>query len=603
VQALLAAFDTGQIQTYQGPTTGPAGVFGLRRLSILDLSSRGRQPMSNQDGMLWITYNGEVYNYRELRDELRGRGYIFRSDTDTEAILHGYEEWGDGVVGRLRGMFAFGILDLRAPEDGLHPAPRFFAARDRFGMKPFYYAEIPGGLLFASELKGLLASGLVSPEVDAAALPLFLVWGSIPAPKTFYRGIRALPPGHFLHLRKGELTVERYWNLADCYAPERRRRVSVAQAILETRAALMDSIKAHLVSDVPVGAFLSGGIDSSAIVALMREAGQSKIKTVSVVFPEAEYNESQYARLVAQRYETEHVEVTVSSDDLLGEWDRIFAAMDQPTVDGVNTYFVAKATHEAGLKVALSGLGGDELFGGYGSFRDLPRLYQVNRWLGESRWARQAVSCAMALCFPQRRAKLSHVLNTPNTLRSLYLAYRGVFMPGELDRLLPQGIPPTDFCAHLPEPNGAATVWDTVSLLETGAYMASQLLRDTDVFSMAHSLETRIPFVDDRLLESVLALPRNGPTGKSPKALLSAALGDRLPEAVVNRPKMGFAFPFDQWLRKGARKRVEELLHSGTTFPEHVVTELWGRFLSRRLHWSRVWALAVWTAQSQAVSS
>ncbi len=599
LRCLLASFDPAHIRTYPSPSAGPAAVLGFRRLAILDLTPRGRQPMSNRDGTVWITYNGEVYNYRDLRLDLEQIGYTFQSDTDTEVILQGYQEWGKDVLTRLRGMFAFGIVDLRAPRNTSGSGPRFFAARDRFGMKPFYYAETPVGLLFASELKGLMASELLPMEPHPEALPLFLAWGSIPAPNTFYRAVHSLPIGYWLELTRWGLSSRRYWNLADCYASERRRHVSPNQVIEETRAALVDSVKAHLVSDVPVGAFLSGGIDSSAVVALMREAGQSRIKTVSVVFPDTEYDESRYARLVAERFETEHVEVPVTSRDLLNQWDRIFAAMDQPTVDGVNTYFVAKATHEAGLKVALSGLGGDELFRGYPSFRDIPRLHRVSKWLGPSRLARRAILAPLALCYPQQRAKFGQLLGGPNSLENVYLSYRGMFMPEELERLLSHPAEPLDnFCAHLPETNGVESSWDRVSILETDGYMANQLLRDTDAFSMTHSLETRVPFVDHRLLESVATLPRELWIKGRPKALLIDALRGCLPDVVLHRPKMGFTFPFRQWLQGEARQKVESFLQRGNSFPKAAVADLWDRFLVGRAHWSRVWALVVWNVYS-----
>ncbi|RLB08764.1 MAG: asparagine synthase (glutamine-hydrolyzing), partial [Deltaproteobacteria bacterium] len=309
-----------------------------RRLSIIDLSEAAHQPMCNEDGTIWITYNGEIYNYREIREVLILKGHKFKSNSDTEVIIHGYEEWGiEGLLKKLRGMFAFAIHDSRLT---IHDS-RLVIARDRLGIKPLYYSYNNSTFLFASEIKAILASRLVSKEIDPQAVVLFLLYGSISPPKTIYKEISALEPGYFLIISKKGLKKYRYYNLKDAFLDKSLANISEGEAIERVHSCLINTIKCHLVSDVPVGAFLSGGIDSTAIVALMREVENKPIKTVSIIFPDTPYDESRYSKLIAQRFNTDHVEIEINSKDLINHMEKIFYAMDQPTIDGVNTYFVS----------------------------------------------------------------------------------------------------------------------------------------------------------------------------------------------------------------------------------------------------------------------
>ncbi len=570
-------------------------LLGHRRLSIIDLSHFARQPLSNEDNTIFITYNGEIYNYQELRKELDTRGHHFKSKSDTEVIIHGYEEWGiEGVLKRLRGMFAIGLYDSRAPGS----SSSIFLARDRLGIKPIYYTVQENRFIFASEIKAIVASGLTPGQIDLQAAVLFLLYGSIPPPKTIHKDIISLEPGHYLTLTSAGLLKKRYYYLADAYADDSLSKLSEEEATQQVRSCLLDTIKCHLVSDVPVGAFLSGGIDSTAIVALMREVQHEQIKTVSVVFPDTPYDESKYARIAAQRYGTEHVEVEVKGEDAKNHLDRIFNSMDQPTVDGVNAYFVSRATAQAGLKVAMSGLGGDEIFFGYSTFRAVPRLYKLARIIQSIPFANPIVKLFLDKSGNHRLAKLSAMLKDNGTIPGIYQTTRELFSRSQIEKILRPDLAKEAFedlnaylhldCTKI---NDDA---NQVSFLEITCYMANQLLRDADVFGMTHSLEVRVPFVDHTLVELLARIPASYKCNSSlSKGQLIKALNSELPPAIVNRPKMGFTFPFDIWLKNELKDFMEESLFNSPIFNHNFVKNLWKDFLNHRIHWSRPWAIAV----------
>lgn len=581
-----------------------------RRLAIRDLSPAGHMPMGTTEGDLQITYNGETYNAGELRRELEQQGHIFRSNSDTEVILRGYAAWGEGVVERLRGMFALAVLDLR-PGQGSND--KLFIARDRLGIKPLYYARTPEAFLFASELKGLLASGMVSREWSPAGLAGYLMLGAVPNPRTIYRDVRALEPGCTLTIPLGEPTgkVEPrwYWSLPTGPA----RDVTQAEAVEEVRGLLQEAVRIRLVSDVPLGAFLSGGLDSSAVVALMRKATDGPIRTCSMAFEEEEYSEAPYARAMSKSAGTEHYERVVTAGDVAAEMDNILRAMDQPTVDGVNSYFVSQTAREAGLTVALSGLGGDELFGGYeGTFGGVPQMLRALRVAkalpGGAALARTAIGL-----LPDRRrwARVSDALRGTPTPAGAYLARRGLFSQSEVKELLSNDVweearrafdPVRHIAArsgnHVGAANFAEQGFEWVSRAELSTYTHYQLLRDTDVMSMVHSLEVRVPLLDHKLVEAVLSLPARVKTaGQGPKPLLVQAMEDNLPPLIrERRGKQGFTFPFDNWLRGPLRREVETLLHGATDrgwLSPKGVEETWSAYLAGKVHWSRPWALAV----------
>ena len=602
----------------EGILVSPDGRAGLanRRLAIRDLSAFGHMPMSNGDATVWITYNGEVYNADALRLELERRGHRFRSSGDTEVLLHGYESWGVGVLDRLQGMFAFGILDLRPGSS----APRLFLARDRLGIKPLYYAQTGQAFVFASELTALLASGLIGRDVSPAGLAGYLLTGSVPAPFTFYADAAALEPARYLTVdaaRTSPIRPVPYRRLPDAAAGP----ISHEEAVAQVRAGLAESVRARLVSDVPLGAFLSGGLDSSSIVALMRQSTAAPIHTCSVVFEEEDCSEAPYARAMAAAAGAEHHERVITAQDFASELDAILAALDQPSVDGANTYLAAQTARQAGLGVALSGLGGDELFAGYpNTFEGGLRLLRALCWIhgipGAATLSRAALRVGI---WPDRWRKLRDALGRPASAASAYVVRRGLFAPAEVRALLPAelweaGARDFDPVRHVAERADAAAegspkqqirrhvAWTSRAELRT--FMPDQLLRDTDVMSLAHSLEVRVPFLDHRLVELVLTLPdalKRG--GAQPKPLLHAALYDQLPPDIRDRRhKQPFTLPFQRWMQGPLRQRVESLLWEAQT-THHLnpgpLRRTWSSFLAGKAHWTRVWALAVLGGHAQ----
>jgi asparagine synthase (glutamine-hydrolysing) len=534
--------------------------FGHRRLSIIDLTEAGAQPMANADGALVVTFNGEVYNYRELRERLVAKGYVFQSNSDTEVLLHLYASMGEAMVDELRGMFAFAIWDS--------VRRRLFLARDAYGIKPLYYADDGRVFRFASQVKALLAGGSVSDEADPGGLVGFQMFGSVPEPWTTYRAIRALPAGHtMLVSADGPAWPRRYHSIAAVYAKaesQQMARTSGKARLVAARDALLDSVRCHLVADVAVGAFLSAGIDSGALVGLMRDAGQNDIETVTISFKEFEggtNDEAPIAAEVARRYGTRHTTRVVTRAEFDADLPRIFAAMDQPSIDGINTWFVSKAAHELGLKVAISGVGGDELLGGYSNFQAIPRWV---RWLqipsavpGLGAFARR-IAVAVG---PQRLGlspKLADLLALGGSYPGAWFLRRGLYMPWELNGVLDpavvkEGLATLEPLAVVraaldPTPSSA---FARVATMEAALYMRNQLLRDTDWASMAHSLEVRTPLVDATLLEQIAALG-SPKAGVPPKYELASAPSVPLPRSVVQRKKTGFLTPLSRWMPAAA---------------------------------------------------
>jgi asparagine synthase (glutamine-hydrolysing) len=575
--------------------------------------------MPNEDETVWVTYNGEIYNFRELRVVLEERGHSFRSQTDTEVLVHGYEEWGiEGLLTRLCGMFAFALYDIqpRRP-NGLselnepnEPArlhrrnspihARLILVKDRFGIKPLYYCQDHNRLLFASEVRALMRTGMVPDERSVEALVRFLQLGSIPMPLTTVKQVLALPAGHYLVVDQDGATLKQYWGLSStCFFPERCESQSLEQAAATTRSLLDTSVKQHLVSDVPLGVFLSGGTDSSALVALANQFRDKPLTTISLAFDEPGYNEAPYARLVAEQYQTDHHEIVLQGKDCFHVLPQVFAAMDQPTVDGVNTYFVSKAAKQVGVTVVLSGIGGDEVFLGYDHLKKIHSLDGPRDLFNKlPLWVRKSLIntalYASSLVGKSGLEKLSY-LEDPSE-ENVYLMFRGIFSPRQVQDLL--GITERELTAFGPLAswqNGATprSRNDSASCFEFDFYLQNQLLKDADCMSMVHSIETRVPFLDHRLVEYVQSLPmtmklRNGVN----KPLLLKALGDGFPSAVWNRQKMGFTFPLARWLQqRGDEFQAYSLAQQ--LFPRKAVEGIWKAFREGRMHWSRPWALIV----------
>jgi asparagine synthase (glutamine-hydrolysing) len=587
----------------------PCAAFAHRRLSIIDLSAAGQQPMSTQDGRFSIIFNGEIYNYRALRQELQFEGVRFRSQTDTEALLHLYARRGPKCLQWLRGMFAFAVRNNETGE--------VFIARDHLGIKPLYYYQRDNLFLFASELRALLESQAIPRRLSQLGLISYLQSGSVASPQTIIEGIRLLPPGHYIILRPNpdcklegtEVSYIEEWPMS-ANAPQGLDRQAAVEVL---REALKESVRLHLVSDVPLGPFLSGGIDSSAIVALMRQVTGDTPKTFSVVFTEEKFSEAVHARLVARKFNTEHHEIHLSEQQLFDMLPAAIGAIDQPTMDGINTFVVSKAVKEEGITVALSGLGGDELFAGYPTFRRALRLRSVARFsnslrqgvssLGERFWNRSV-----------QQKKLWQLLASDGSPSVACAVSRQLFTDDEVESMLGESasLLPA-FSINPMTSEEALSDYDpvnAVSLCELRGYMANTLLRDTDCMSMAHSLEVRVPFVDAEVVRFVLGLPGGWKlNGGRQKPLLQDALEDLIPPEVMNRPKMGFTLPFEEWMQSRLHDEIETAFTNEQQFDSiglrpSAVREVWRQFLRapRKVGWSRPWALYVlgrWCEQHQ----
>jgi asparagine synthase (glutamine-hydrolysing) len=578
---------------------------GNRRLAILDLSPHGHQPMIDPATGNWIVYNGEVYNFREVRRKLEREGLYFRSNSDTEVILKAYAHWGEKCLHEFRGMFAFAIWDAHRH--------RLFVARDPMGIKPLYYYKSDRYFVFSSEVRTLLGTGLAPRTIDSAGLVTYLTFGSLYDPNTLVKGVKSLPPGCYLTWGQGELSQMRYWDPVDSELVESSHQScdagSKSRGKLEDELAEMldESVRMQLVSDVPVGVFLSGGIDSSSLVGIL---SRNKIRpsTFSIVFRETDYSEAEYSRAIAQQFHTDHHEITVSQSDFFTAIPPALRAMDLPTIDGINTHFVAERTRAAGVKVALSGLGGDEMFGGYSSFRTVPRMERfAQAWERAPKAIRDPLANVFAALAPSndQNRKLVALGRGGKEIVHPYFLSRMLFTPAQQSELLPNigsdaflraKEPLTESLSHA----RSLDPINRVSYLEMRCYMLNTLLRDSDFMSMAHGLEVRVPLIDDQLARRILALPGSWKLDTGvPKPLLVKALHGQLPDTIVHRPKRGFTLPFEHWLRSDLRPVVEAALNQiadgalGTLISQPAALRVWNDFLERRTSWSRPWSLYV----------
>lgn len=510
---------------------------GQQRLAILDLSPLGHQPMVSSCGRYIIVFNGEIYNFRDLRDGLLQSGVRLKSQSDTEVILELYVREGASCVGRLDGMFAFAIWDTLDET--------LFCARDPLGIKPFYYWQVENKFAFASEIRALLQAELAPRRLDFAALHGYLVYGAVQEPETLVAGIRSLPAGHTLTWNDGTMRLDAYWELTfDNPRPELQ---DYKQALLQTRSALDDSITRHFVSDVPVGIFLSGGIDSTAVLALAHTQGIAPLQTFCIGFEQRELDESDLAQRTAHHFNTEHHSWRMSANEGMELFHTFLDKFDLPSNDGFNSYCVSKFARDQGLKVVLSGLGGDELFGGYPSFSVIPklqRLYALCRWGGGMR--RIVARCMSHLPFAPRHQRLLSFLQSKGQITDAYCAMRGHFTPTEATGLLADfGATSESFEASI-DPPRPMDVRDGVAYLEATRYMRNQLLRDSDVLSMSVGLELRTPLVDRKLWDTVTRIPTTARLQPGKKMLVDAV--PEIPSWILGSPKRGFRFPFEQWL-------------------------------------------------------
>ena len=591
------------------PGAAPRVALAMRRLSIIDLPG-GTQPIFNETGDVAVFQNGEIYNFRALRAELESLGHVFRTRSDTEVIVHGYEQWGDACVEHLRGMFAFALLDMRGASSG---APKVFLARDRLGIKPLYYTVRDGALLFASEVRALLASGCVPRQISAGALDSYLLFGSVCEPMTLVEGIFSLPPGHRMSVPASadvaRVVAEPYWEFGEAAS----RKPGDMPATLEAAGAklrplLNEAVACHLIADVPLGIFLSSGLDSTAIVALA-SAAQSGLHTFTVIFSEQEFSEAEPARATAARFGTRHEELLLDGAEMLAHLDDAVDALDQPSMDGINTYFVSWAAKRAGLKVALSGLGGDELFGGYSTFASGPRAVRVAA-LGKKfpRGVRRATAAAVGRAGGGRGdggRKLAALWRNSEALAHPYYFTRTLFTPEHAaalrgaDEISGDDLPWRNWMTESARQAARLDSFNAISCLEARSYMVNTLLRDTDSVSMAHSLEVRVPLLDHVLVEFVSQFPsavkmRRGVN----KALLVEALKGLLPEEIVSQRKRTFTFPWERWLRGSLAARVSAGLNDpAPALAAHLnsdaIRAVWLAFQASKTNWSRPWSLYV----------
>jgi asparagine synthase (glutamine-hydrolysing) len=586
---------------HRGPDSSAVQDFGRcvlanTRLAIVDLSERGRMPMCNEDSTVWITYNGECYNADELRPELIRQGHQFRSTTDTEVILHLYEEHGESCVERLQGMFAFAIWDLRAG--------KLFMARDRLGIKPLYYSTNANQIVFASEIKALLASGLIPRKLDPAGVRAFLQLGHIPGPWTAVQGVRPLEPGHIGVWKDGVFETKPYWTLPLSHQDAKVSPDHVAQHLREL---LLESSRKQVMSDVPIALFLSGGVDSAVLGSLMQHAGADKITALTIGFEEKSFDETESSERTAELLGISRRVIRLPAAQMAEHLDHAFWAMDQPTVDGLNAYWISRAAAEAGFKVALSGQGGDELFGGYQSAAWFDRFAHWAQWL-------QPFPKALGETlnrdeFPFRYRKLSYLVGSDDPFVAAQLAVRVLFLENDARELL------TPAFAHANGNSEAAEhirswaeitkgyeLQERVSFLDFPAHLEARLLRDGDAMSMAHSLEVRPVLLDHQIVEYVMKLPPAQRLQK--KQLLMDAMVGVLPEELrsdlLTRPKRTFTFPFARWLGNDFRSTIgqafqpQRLAQAGVLEPL-AVNRLWQRYLKNpeAVGWSRLWSVFV----------
>lgn len=578
-----------------GIYTDDSVALGHRRLSIIDTSDASNQPYYSTDGNLVFIFNGEVYNFEELREEI-GSDYNFSTSSDTEVVLAAYAKWGLDFLSKLNGMFSLAIWDKTKKQ--------LIIARDRLGIKPLYYSETDDSFIFSSELRSLLESGLIKRKLDRNNLIEYLRYQTVHSPRTLIENVHSIPAGHYLVLNDNERILNKYWEISE---PQSFGNLKdETQVKTKIKSLLKSSVNYRMKADVPYGAFLSGGIDSSAIVGLMSEDSEMPVSTFSVVFNEREFSEAPYAELIAKKFKTNHHEILLTADDFLKEIPNALKSMDFPSGDGPNTYLVSKVTKASGITMALSGLGGDELFAGYPIFKRSMQLSQ-NMWLKSFAGVFRNAAGSMLKAFKPSVAsyKMADVLGQEYIdLPHSYSVNRKVLFDKEINSLLTysekMANPLLSHCKALDisGDKNSLEVISKVSIMEITTYMQNTLLRDSDQMSMAHALEVRVPFLDHRLVEYALMLDDKIKYPHTPKRLLVESLGDLLPDEIVNRPKMGFTFPWESWMKGELKEYCEaHLINLGKRdcFNSQGVSSLWNRFLKgdKLISWSRVWHLIV----------
>ncbi len=571
-------------------------VFGHSRLSIIDPDPSANQPFYSSDNNFILIFNGELYNYKKIRESLPD--YPFRTNSDTEVILAAYQTWGTACVHKFNGMFAFAIWDVEKCA--------LFIARDRLGIKPLYVYDNNESIVFSSEIRSLMECSLVKKKIDKDAFVDYLRYSTVHAPKTIIEGVKVLMPGHFMWVSDDEYKNEAYWDI-NTSINRKSDNQSYEEIKFEVKNRLAKSVERRLMADVPFGAFLSGGIDSSAIVALMSEVTDKPLKTFNISFAEEAFSEAKYARIIANKYKTDHTEIKLTPADFLKDLPSALSSMDHPSGDGPNSFVVSKATKEAGVKMALSGLGGDELFAGYDIF---PRAVSLldKKWIYSFPIGiRRLMGKALKIVKPSIASD-----KTVETITKKYLELpfyypinRQVLNDELISALTGIGVLPENEVYRIGL-NGIdvkaagfnSPFLSKVSYMEINTYMQNILLRDTDQMSMANSLEVRVPFLDHELVEYVYGVADEHKFPYSPKKLLIDSLNDLLPKEIVNRPKMGFTFPWEHWMKNELKDfciaNLTNLVDK-ELLDKKELWDMWGRFLkgSQKASWSRLWPLVV----------
>ena len=561
-------------------------VLAHRRLSIIDPSVYGKQPMFSQDRQYIIVFNGEIYNYAKLKNGLIDHGVKFYSNSDTEVLLALYIKYGVDCLKYLRGMFAFAIWDEIKEE--------LFLARDPLGIKPIFYSYSNNQIIFSSEVKSFKKTNLCT-EIDNKSLQHFLQWGSIPSPKTIYKNIQSLEKGSWMRFSKdGFNGPNKYWNITNIFNNDLKLS-SRNEAVDYLREILLDSVKSHLVSDVPVGAFLSGGIDSSAVVSLMRQLGQSKIGTFSICFNQSEINESRFSRKISKIYDTDHHELFIDREDLINYKNNFILSLDQPTIDGLNTFIVSDWAKTNNYKVVTSGIGGDELFRGYNLFRYLPFINNVLKNTPEL-FKAFGVSILSRLIqsklINNKWLRALNLLDSPHSFENLYKQSRTLFTNKEINDIIVGHQVHTDDETNKDYLedfyNDQISLQKNLTLFEINRYLCSQLLYDSDVFSMANSIELRTPFVDKIVMEGVSNIKNDNwyYDKKYNKSLLVDSVGD-LPSVIYNRRKMGFFLPMDYIIKNEKYKIKSDMINSRYY---EAIEKL---YFKGKINNSKIWALRI----------
>jgi asparagine synthase (glutamine-hydrolysing) len=567
-------------------------VLGHRRLSIIDTTAQGNQPFHFDNDRLVVVFNGEIYNYLELKNELSA-DFSFQTQTDTEVIIAAYLKWGITCVSHFFGMFAFALFDRENN--------RLMIARDRLGVKPLYYSQTSDGLVFASEIRAILSTGLVEKKIAPSALCDYLRYQTVHAPATMIEGVQMLMPGHIMLITPENQSIQPYWGTIS-HRTHVHPDVTKEEVHRRVEDLLTSSVELRMRADVPFGAFLSGGIDSSIVVGLMSRISEHQVKTFSITFHEKEFDEGPYSDLIAQKFRTDHTPIRLRANHFLELIPDALNAMDHPSGDGANTFVVSKVTREAGVKMALSGLGGDEVFAGYDVFKRMKALEQ-KAWLNLApKVLRKSAGALLRSIKPSvATEKLALALGSERIdPEHLYPLTRQILFEDDIQRLTNSST-----IIENPVQKLSAKVFSTdlpllskVSVMEMETYMQNTLLRDADQMSMAHALEIRVPFLDHRLVEYVLGVSDAIKYPYTPKELLTAAVGDLIPREIIDRPKMGFTFPWALWMRNELNTFCElqlQALEAVQALNHAEVMALWKRFLNNDKHitWSRIWPLVV----------